>query len=606
MNAAEKIAHAAERKAFEAMLDSLIRKSQTKDVCTVANDFVNMVQKIHSSVWTPETFEMLHQIANDPDSKWAHYAERLLRECDPYLLRTFLTAAAYEGGFRGFQQARANSEKYDCNIPWIVLMDPTSACNMRCVGCWAAEYGHKQNLTFEEMDRVLTEGAELGTHACLFTGGEPLMRKADIFRLCEKHRDIAFHAFTNGTLIDQAFCDELKRVGNFIVSVSIEGFEDANDGRRGAGHFEKALAAMDLMHKNHIPFGVSICYTSKNYKVVTSDEFLDMLISKGCFFAWYFHYMPVGMGATTDLLLNPEQRAYMKDRVREIRGLTGGKEIFAIDFQNDGEFTGGCIAGGKLYCHINAAGDVEPCVFIHYSGANIREKSFLECLQQPLFKEYRKGQPFNNNHLRPCPMLENPEYLPQMVARSGAHSTDLEAPESVEHLCGKCKAYAAFARHTGVNGLCADLIEVMERREKPVRLRKGICGAAVGHAPVFEVRHVFVKAKCSCFGVRMQKRGVVFGGSVHHVDIRFRRVVLVFHAGRGDLGVFRGLFQHGAVHVYPAEHAAQLLHGNAARAQHTRYLGDDGDNGGLHADLAVAAVHDAVYAAHEIIAHMRE
>ena len=157
MNAAEKIAHAAERKAFEAMLDSLIRKSQTKDVCTVANDFVNMVQKIHSSVWTPETFEMLHQIANDPDSKWAHYAERLLRECDPYLLRTFLTAAAYEGGFRGFQRARANSEKYDCNIPWIVLMDPTSACNMRCAGCWAAEYGHKQNLTFEEMDGVLTE-----------------------------------------------------------------------------------------------------------------------------------------------------------------------------------------------------------------------------------------------------------------------------------------------------------------------------------------------------------------------------------------------------------------------------------------------------------------
>ena len=136
MNAAEKIAHAAERKAFETMLDSLIRKSQTKDVCTVANDFVNMVQKIHSSVWTPETFEMLHQIANAPDSKWAHYAERLLRECDPYLLKTFLTAAAYEGGFRGFQQARANSEKYDCNIPWIVLMTrrAPAICAARAAG----------------------------------------------------------------------------------------------------------------------------------------------------------------------------------------------------------------------------------------------------------------------------------------------------------------------------------------------------------------------------------------------------------------------------------------------------------------------------------------
>ena len=443
MNAAEKIAHAAERKAFETMLDSLIKKGQTQDVGDIANSLVDMVQKIHGSVWKPETFSGLHMIANEPDGKWAHYVQRLIRECDPYILKTFLTNAAYEGGFRGFQQAQKNAEKYGCNIPWLILMDPTSACNMRCKGCWAAEYGHKQHLTFEEMDRVLTEAKELGTHACLFTGGEPLMRKADIIRLCEKHRDIAFHAFTNGTLIDQAFCDELKRVGNFIVSVSIEGFENANDGRRGAGHFEKALAAMELMHKNRIPFGVSICYTSKNYKVVTSDEFLDMLISKGCFFAWYFHYMPVGMGATTDLLLNPEQRAYMKDRVREIRGLTGGKEIFAIDFQNDGEFTGGCIAGGRNYFHINSAGDAEPCVFIHYSNANIHDQSILEILHSPLFMAYHNGQPFNKNHLRPCPMLENPELLEKMVHETGAHSTDLQSPESVEHLCEKCKNYAA-------------------------------------------------------------------------------------------------------------------------------------------------------------------
>ena len=83
------------------------------------------------------------------------------------------------------------------------------------------------------------------------------------------------------------------------------------------------------MRKYRIPFGVSICYTSKNYKVVTSDEFLDLLISKGCVFAWYFHYMPVGVNADTSLLLTPEQRTYMKDRVREIRCVTGGKELTA-------------------------------------------------------------------------------------------------------------------------------------------------------------------------------------------------------------------------------------------------------------------------------------
>ena len=368
MSITEKISHAAERKAFETVLDSLIKKGQTQDAGKFANDLVNMVQKLHGDVWSEASFQTLHVLANDPNGKWAHYVQRLIRDNDPYILKTFLTNAVYEGGIRGYHVAQETAKKYDINVPWLILMDPTSACNMHCTGCWAAEYGHKQSLTFEEMDRVLTEAKELGTHACLFTGGEPLLRKKDIIRLCEKHRDMAFHAFTNGTLIDEEFCQEMLRVGNFFVSISVEGFEEANDGRRGQGHFQKALDAMDLMHSHRIPFGVSICYTSQNYKVVTSDAFLDLLISKGCIFAWYFHYMPVGLNADTSLLLTPEQRAYMKDRVREIRGLTGGKELYCIDFQNDGEFAGGCVAGGRIYCHINAAGDVEPCVFIHYSS----------------------------------------------------------------------------------------------------------------------------------------------------------------------------------------------------------------------------------------------
>lgn len=437
-----KIVHAAERKAFQTVLNRFIAKSQAGNTAEVANDLIGSVEKIMKGTWQDSSFAMLKGIAADPNSKWARFTDRLIKNSDPHMLSTFLLNAGYEGGFRGYQTAQELSRKYQCNIPWIVLMDPTSACNMHCTGCWAAEYGHKQNLSYEVMDRIITEGKELGIHAYLLTGGEPLVRKKDIIRLCEKHQDVAFHAFTNGTLIDDDFCKEMLRVGNFMVSVSIEGFEEANDGRRGNGHFEKAIHAMELMQSYKIPFGVSICYTSKNYQVVTSDEFLDMLIDKGCVFAWYFHYMPVGMNASTELLLTPEQRLYMKNRVREIRGLEGGKEIFAIDFQNDGEFVHGCIAGGRLYCHINSAGDVEPCVFIHYSGANINEKSLLDCLRQPLFLKYHEGQPFNKNHLRPCPMLENPEILPKMVKETGAKSTDLEAPESAEHLCGKCVEYA--------------------------------------------------------------------------------------------------------------------------------------------------------------------
>ena len=144
-----------------------------------------------------------------------------------------------------------------------------------------------------------------------------------------------------------------------------------------------------------------------------------------------------------DLLPAKEQRLYMHDRVREIRNMKTGPGIFTMDFQNDGEYVGGCIAGGRNYFHINANGDAEPCVFIHYSNGNIRENPILEILKQPLFMAYHDNQPFNENHLRPCPMLENPEILQRLVREAGAHSTDLQSPESAEHLCAKCEKYAA-------------------------------------------------------------------------------------------------------------------------------------------------------------------
>ena len=149
--------------------------------------------------------------------------------------------------------------------------------------------------------------------------------------------------------------------------------------------------------------------------------------------------MPVGNEAVPELLPTPEQRRTVYERIREFRST---KPIFSMDFQNDAEYVGGCIAGGRNYLHINAAGDVEPCVFIHYSNMNIHDCTLLEALKSPIFMAYHDGQPFNKNMLRPCPMLENPQILREMVKRTGAKSTDLQSPESVDHLCDKCDLYA--------------------------------------------------------------------------------------------------------------------------------------------------------------------
>ena len=386
--------------------------------------------------------DAIRRAISNPGNNWYRLVRSLWDDVDDNVRKKLFENFVINANFLWAPRRRAAMEQHNCNVPWAILMDPTSACNLHCTGCWAAEYGHKLNLSYEDLDRIITQGKELGIYFYMYTGGEPLVRKADIIKLCEKHYDCEFHAFTNGTLVDDAFCEEMQRVGNLSLSISLEGFEEVNDLRRGVGVYDKVMAAMDKLKSHGLIFGTSICYTSKNIETVTSDEFLDMIIEKGCRFTWYFHYMPVGNDAAVDLLPTKEQREYMYHRVREIRGATGGKQIYAMDFQNDGEFVGGCIAGGRNYCHINANGDVEPCVFIHYSSANIKEVSLLEALKQPLFMAYRDHQPFNNNHLRPCPMLENPEILQEMVEQTGAKSTDLQSPETVEHLCGKCADYA--------------------------------------------------------------------------------------------------------------------------------------------------------------------
>ena len=432
---------AAERQAFSLAIDAAL-KSLNKDREKALLNIVNLVQKFMGNNFRKESYEGAKKMIMNPDHKWMRYVNRLLDETDPHVAKMTALNLGYQAAFAGTKKIRKMREVEQCNIPWLILMDPTSACNLHCTGCWAAEYGHKLNLSYEELDNIITQGKELGIYFYMMTGGEPLVRKADIIKLCEKHNDCAFHCYTNGTLVDQAFCDEMKRVGNLSLSISLEGFEDANDFRRGEGVYDKVIHAMDLLHENGLIFGNSVCYTSKNMDAVTSDEFFDLLIEHGSRFAWYFHLMPVGMNASPELMPTKKQREYIYHRIREVRAMEGGKEIFVMDFQNDGEFVGGCIAGGRFYCHINPNGDVEPCVFIHYSNANIHDKPLLECLSQPLFRAYQMGQPFNENDLRPCPMLENPEALQKIVHATDAKSTDMQSPETVESLCGKCEAYA--------------------------------------------------------------------------------------------------------------------------------------------------------------------
>jgi len=382
-----------------------------------------------------DVYQFVRDIITDPGNCWNAYLKSVYSDLDKETRRMFLENFVVNASIIGRKKQMEISEKEDCNVPWAILMDPTSACNLKCNGCWGAEYGHTLSMSLGTLNKIVTEGKELGIYMFIYSGGEPLVRKRDIITLCEEHPDCVFLAFTNGTLIDEGFADEIKRVRNFVPAISIEGFEEYTDSRRGKGTYRKVIRAMEILKERRLLFGISSCYTAENVYEVGSGEYIDAMIEHGAKFCWYFTYMPIGTHAPTDLMVSAEQREYMYQQVRLFRQ---EKPIFLLDFWNDGEYIGGCIAGGRHYLHINANGDVEPCAFIHYSNVNINNSSLLDALKSPLFMEYRRRQPFNENHLRPCPLLDNQGILAEMVKSSGAYSTEIACPEDVDSLCKKC------------------------------------------------------------------------------------------------------------------------------------------------------------------------
>lgn len=399
---------------------------------------INLAKKISPNDYRSQ-IETIDKVISDPDDVFHKYILNMLNTIDPDVFDKTVINFLLNSVLFSEDLKKESREKYNCNIPWTILLDPTTACNLKCKGCWAAEYGNSLNLSYEQIDDIISQGKELGIYFYIFTGGEPLVRKKDILKICEKHNDCEFLIFTNSTLIDEEFIDEMLRLKNIVPAISVEGSEFTTDARRGDGIYNKVIKSMKLLKDNKLPFGISCCYTSQNYKSIISEEFVDEMIERGALFAWYFHFMPVGKGTGKELLPKPDQRKHIYHQLRKFRKT---KPLFFLDFQNDAEYIGGCIAGGRNYLHINANGDLEPCVFIHYSDSNIKEKTLVESLQSPLFMAYHDGQPFNENMLRPCPMLENPNLLRDMVKKSQAKSTDILEKENVDDLCDKCEDYA--------------------------------------------------------------------------------------------------------------------------------------------------------------------
>ncbi len=294
----------------------MIREDPDKNVPRL----LDWVDKVTPKDYLAPQREMFHRFV-DEDNNWFRFIKTFWTDIDDDVRQTLFNNFFINSAVIGTQRFKKNKEEHGCNVPWAILMDPTSACNLKCTGCWAAEYGDKLSMDYDTLSDIVRQGKALGTYMYVLSGGEPLVRKRDVIRLCEEHSDCMFLAFTNGTLIDEAFADEMLRVKNFVPAISIEGYREQTDARRGEGTYDKVIAAMEILKRKKLIFGASLCYTSQNTEIIGSDEYFHFLIGLGVKFAWYFTYMPVGVGSPVELIATPEQREYMYRQVRKYRNL---------------------------------------------------------------------------------------------------------------------------------------------------------------------------------------------------------------------------------------------------------------------------------------------
>jgi MoaA/NifB/PqqE/SkfB family radical SAM enzyme len=260
----------------------------------------------------------------------------------------------------------------------------------------------------------------------------------DVYR---RHHDVLFQVFTNGTLIDREAAHRLGKLGNVIPVISIEGFEEETDARRGRGVFRRIMGAMDNLREAGVAFGFSSMVTRGNVETIVSDEFNDMLIAEGCFYGWHFLYIPVGQNPDPSLMPTAEQRERM--RLQGAARIRSQKPLFAMDFWNDAPYVGGCIAGGRYYFHINNHGDVEPCIFVHFAVDNVKNKSIREVLHSPFFRAIRVRQPFGENLLRPCMIIDHPAVLRDICAQCQPHPTHPGSESLITTLCGALDEYSS-------------------------------------------------------------------------------------------------------------------------------------------------------------------
>lgn len=308
---------------------------------------------------------------------------------------------------------RKEYEKNDINIPAFLIASITSNCNLHCAGCYSRvnDNSSDNQLSADDWEDIFKQSKELGINFIVLAGGEPFTRE-DVILKAADFPEILFPVFTNGTMFNDSYFDLIDRNRNIVPILSIEGDKQLTDSRRGEGVYNVLMDSMYHMKENNLIFGSSITVTCDNIDYALSDEFISNLYNLDSKVLFFIEYVPIDVNAK-NLALSDDQRNYLLDKIKVLR--KSYPDMLFMSFPGDEKESGGCLAAGRGFFHINSHGGAEPCPASPYSDINVKESSILDAIESNLFKSLRNDGLLISHHEGGCVLFEHEKEVQKLL-----------------------------------------------------------------------------------------------------------------------------------------------------------------------------------------------
>ncbi len=342
-------------------------------------------------------------------------AYRMATEISPRLA----AKAGYLWAYKGMRAVGAYKRRVQRGelFPPFLFLALTSACNLRCRGCWIESDGRPRSIPPEDVDRLIEAGKRQKAHFYTLLGGEPFLYPG-MWDLITRHPDCYFQIITNGMFLNEENADRLRALGNVTPLISIDGMEEQNDLRRGEGTYAAAVEGLARLKQRKVLFGVATTITGTNFEQVTADDYVRDFIRRGAMYLWYYVFRPVGADPSPELCVSREQMIELRRRLLALRRR---HPIILIDTYWNAAGEAVCPAALGLGFHIGPGGDIEPCPPLSFARESIRDGDLFATINHSRF--LRAFQEFVQERTRGCVILECPQELAAFLAEQGAADT---------------------------------------------------------------------------------------------------------------------------------------------------------------------------------------